>query len=71
MNDVAARECARLLATLIGEIMEDHAPLALAPPPGSGWAERLRDAGEDIATLAAAIAIVGDRSEASAPDYSR
>ena len=63
MDRETAHEATHVLATLIGEIMEDHVAMALSPPVGGNWPGALRRAGEDIATLAAAIAVITRRSE--------
>jgi hypothetical protein len=65
MDRAELREAARLIATLIGEIMEDHVDLALtAGDDGSAhWPVRLQRAGADIADLARAIAVLGRRAE--------
>jgi hypothetical protein len=55
---------ARGLGTLIGEILEDHADLALRPGALTReWPDRLVIAGEVVAILALAIAIVLRRSD--------
>jgi hypothetical protein len=60
-----AREVSRLLATLIGEIMEDHAEIALSLDFATARrdAQRLARAGEDIAGLAGAIEVIARRAE--------
>ena len=71
MDQATAREAGEVLATLIGEIMEDEVDLALtAGGQGDGLDRvvRLRLAGEDIAALATAIEIVGRRGAHSPPN---
>ena len=52
------------IGDMIGEIMEDHAPVALSRIDSTpGWVDRLEQAGEDIATLARAAAIIARRAE--------
>jgi hypothetical protein len=58
-----ALEASRLIATLIGEIMEDHVDIALSPAAEGDWPSELRQAGEDIACLASAIAIITRRRQ--------
>ena len=65
MDRKTAREVSRLLATLIGEIMEDHVELALSLDSAAvrEGADRLARAGHDIAGLAGAIEVVARRAE--------
>lgn len=63
MDQETAREVTTLLATLIGEIMEDHIDLALFTDAPSDRALRLREVGEDIATLARALDVIARRQE--------
>lgn len=69
MDRQTARVASALLATLIGEIMEDHVDLALTAGPSTigDWPRLLVLAGQDITTLAAAIEIVARRVEQSPP----
>jgi hypothetical protein len=64
MDRKAARDLSRLLATLIGELMEDHADLALSTELEAAEILDLRHVGEDIACLATAIEVVTRRAEA-------
>jgi hypothetical protein len=58
-----------LLSVLIGELMEDHIEVAISAPLAADGAARLRQAGEDIACLAAAMQVVDSRAEEqTAPD---
>jgi hypothetical protein len=67
MDRQAIREAARLLASLIGEIMEDHVELALTAGEAgpTDWPEHLQRAGADIADLAKAIAVLCRRAESA------
>ncbi len=67
MERRTARAALDLLATLIGEILEDHVDLALTSPFDPRGAEPLRQAGADIAALASAIAVIGRRSARGPP----
>ena len=60
----AYREAVSLLATMIGEIMEDNvdSALALAAPQPMDWSTRLSTAGEDIAVLGRALGVIGRRA---------
>lgn len=60
----AAREAVGLLASMIGEIMEDNvgAALAVVAPQPADWSARLTEAGEDISTLGRALAVIGRRA---------
>lgn len=60
----AAREAVHLIATLIGTIMEDNvdAALAVMVPQPRDWSARLTSAGEDIAVLGRALAVIGRRA---------
>ena len=59
MDRNTARETAKILGVMIGEIMEDHLDLALVSDPGAElWADRLANAGRDITALAAAADVI-------------
>lgn len=70
MDHQSARNAVTLIALLIGEIMEDHAGAAIAPPatPPAAWSGRLTQAGEDIETLGRALSVFGRRYGLSEPD---
>ena len=63
MDDESVSEAKAFLATLIGMILEDHVDVALSAGQGAGddWPSDLRQAGEDVAALAAAIAVIARR----------
>ena len=62
MDRNSARETAKILGVMIGEIMEDHLDLALISDPGAkAWAEQLAVAGRDITALAAAAGVIARR----------
>lgn len=67
MDRETADEATRLIALLIGEIMEDHVDNALAVvvPQPLDWSTRLTAAGEDIAILGRALAVIARRAEQS------
>lgn len=68
MDQQLARETAKILGVMIGEIMEDHLDLALISDPAApGWPDQLVSAGRDITTLAAAAGVIARRT-AQAPD---
>src|SRR5205807_2184443 len=64
MDREAATEALSLIALLIGEIMEDDVDSALTVPvlQGSDWSLRLTLAGEDIAVLGRALAVIARRA---------
>jgi hypothetical protein len=67
IDRLVAHEGAVLLTTAIGELMEDGAPAALVRPTAgfNGYSElaaQLERDGADIATLAAAVAVLVRRS---------
>jgi hypothetical protein len=65
MDLETAREATSLIATLIGEIMEDHVMLALSAgdEAPADWPAVLEQAGEDIADLGKAIAVIARRGQ--------
>src|SRR5258705_13988319 len=63
MDQATAKEVTTLLATLIGEIMEDHIDLAIFTTAPADRAGRLLTAGEDIPPLARAMDVIARRQE--------
>jgi hypothetical protein len=58
-----AEDAMGLLAVMIGELMEDHVDMAISAPLAADAAARLRQAGEDISRLAAAMQVIARRAE--------
>ena len=68
MDRESANQAIGLLGVLIGEIMEDHAPMAISAALPRDAAEALRQAGEDIVALALAMQVAARRGDvATAP----
>jgi len=67
MNQDAALKLTAQIGGMIGEIMEDHAPMALSKATmAPEWSARLERAGEDIAQLARAAVVIARRAEGTA-----
>lgn len=64
MDLVTAREAVSLIATMIGEIMEDHVDgaVAVVVPQPAKWSATLASAGEDISVLGRALGVIGRRA---------